>query len=201
MELIGAYDKKGNLIKIEERRDLLKEIEEYSKIHNDANFAVPVIYLMLKNSQDQFYVVKRGNKKENPFCYDKTVGGHITINESPYSNLYRETKEEIGVEILLTTPYYYQDLVNQTNTEKYAVVKQVDLDPWFKSVRKTKNNSSWVKRHRAYIFTGIYDGPISFEDNEAIDYKLFSKMDLLKEIEKKPHLFAADLEMLLKNYC
>jgi hypothetical protein len=26
-------------------------------------------------------------------------------------------------------------------------------------------------------------------------------MDLLKEIEKKPHLFAADLEMLLKNYC
>ncbi|MBS3073237.1 NUDIX domain-containing protein [Candidatus Pacearchaeota archaeon] len=199
-ELLQAYDRDGKLVKVQERKSLLKEIEDYSRIHGDANLAVPAIYLILTNSQGKLYVVQRGDKPENPNRYDKTVGGHVTKGETHVSTLYRETKEEIGSEVILTDLINFHDAIKQNDTKKYAIIRTIDFNPWMKSIRAVKNDTPWVKRHRVMIFAGIYDGDLNFVDGEATGFQLLPKHKLIQKMREDPSKFTDDLDSLLRNY-
>jgi len=99
-ELLHAYNQWGRIVKTQERSSLLQEIRDYSYKHGDANLAVETIYLVLSNSNGELYVVRRGDKPENPNRFDKTVGGHVHVGETAFSTLYREAREEIGVQVI-----------------------------------------------------------------------------------------------------
>ncbi len=89
-ELLNAFDAKGNIIKVEERKCLLDEIQENSYRTGDAHLAVEAIYLILFNSAGELLIVQRGDKPENPWLWDKTVGGHVKAGETFDATLYRE---------------------------------------------------------------------------------------------------------------
>lgn len=199
-ELLHAYDQKGTVVKTQERKSLLKEIEDYSRQHGDANVAVPAIYVILTNSEGKLYIVKRGDKPENPNRYCKSVGGHVTAGESHISSLYRETKEEIGADVVLTDIVGFHNAVREIDTTRYAVVRPIDFNPWMKSVRAVRAGEPWVKRYRVMIFAGVFDGPVEFDDGEATGLQLFSKEKLLQEMKATPNKFTYDLEVLLQNY-
>jgi len=200
IELLHAYNQWGQLVKTQDRETLLKEIRDYSYKHGDANLAVETIYLVLSNSNGELYVVRRGVKPENPNRFDKTVGGHVHVGETAFSTLYREAREEIGVEVILTDLLGYPQATQTINTTQFAVVRPIDYILWMKSIRHVKDGAPWVKRHKVTIFAGRYDGPVRFIDGEVIGMQLIPKNELLDRIKQSPDQFTYDLEVLLKNY-
>ena len=200
IELLHAYDQWGQLVKTQERDSLLEEIRGYSYKHGDAHLAVETIYVVLSNSNGELYVVKRGDKPENPNRYDKTSGGHVIAGETPFSTLHREAREEIGTQVILTDLFGYPQALQTTNTTQLAVVRPIDHVLWMKSIRYVKDGAPWVKRHKVTIFAGRYDGPVQFVDGEATDIQLMPKDGLLNRIKQSPDQFTYDLEVLLKNY-
>lgn len=200
MELLHAYDQWGQLIKTQDRETLLKEIRDFSYKHGDAHLAVETIYLVLSNLKGELYIVKRGDKPENPNRYDKTVGGHVYVGETAFSTLYRESREEIGVQVMLTDLLGYAQVVQAIDTSQFAVVRPIDYHPWMKSIRYIKDGEPWVKRHRVTIFAGIYNGLVKFVDGEAIGMQLIPKGELRERMKQSPDQFTYDLEVLLKNY-
>lgn len=200
-ENLNAYDATGNIIKLEERKKLLAEIQAYSRETGDVNYAVATIYVILATTNGDLFVVKRGDKPENPNMYDKTAGGHVVAGDSYIETLHKECQEEIGTSIVLAESHEdYHEKLNTTDLTKQAVVRQIDFQPWMKSVRAIKDGTPWIKRHRVMIFAGVYDGPVEFVDGEAIGLQLLSKEKLLKEMDENPENFTYDLGVLLQGY-
>jgi ADP-ribose pyrophosphatase YjhB (NUDIX family) len=199
-EVLHAFNKNGEIIKTENRKTLLKEIRDFSRANGDANWSVEVINLMLSNAKGDLYIVKRGDKDENPNMFDKTAGGHVAAGESYLSTLYREAREEIGVEALLTDMSGFPDACRHTDTSRFAVVRPVDYVPWMKSIRNVKEGKPWGKRHKVMIYAGRYDGDVKFVDGEATELLLIQKDHLLKKIDESPDCFTYDLKILLNRY-
>jgi isopentenyldiphosphate isomerase len=200
LELLNAFNAVGEFVKVDERKRLLQEIREYSNRTGDAPLAVESVYLMLCNSAGSLYVVRRGNKPENPWLWDKTVGGHVSAGESHATTVCREALEEIGTEVILTDIVNYPRDAERLDTEKFAVVRPIDFAPWLRSVRVVQNGEPWVKRHRSVIYAGRFDGIPQFKDGEAVEYKLWPKDDLLEVIQQHPTEYTYDLGVLLKSY-
>lgn len=60
----------------------------------------PVVHLHLFNSKGELYLQKRSIHKDiQPGKWDTAVGGHVDYGETISQALYRETKEELGIEI------------------------------------------------------------------------------------------------------
>lgn len=199
-EMIEVYDKEGNLVKAGEREDILNEIEKGSKEKQDVSLAVPIIYVILRNSEGKLYIVKRGSKPENPFMYDKSVEGHVKSGEDYDSAMQREVKEEIGAEVIIADMKDFHSKLRETDTKEYAVVRAVDFNPWMKSMRAVKDGEPWEKRHRVMIYAGVYDGPVEFVDGEAEGLQLLEKGKLLEEMNSSPEKFTYDLAILMRDY-
>ncbi|MBI5392936.1 hypothetical protein HZA96_03625 [Candidatus Woesearchaeota archaeon] len=200
IEYLGAYDHEGRLRKVRERKRLLEEIKTYSKKHNDANLAVRVVHLFLMNKMGELYIVKRGDKDENPFLYDKTLGAHMIHGEAYDIGLKRECFEEFELETAIVEPEAYKWVIKKTNLYEKAAITKIALDPWFKSVRKMKKEEPWVKRHRVQTYVGMYEGALRYLDGEAINLKMITLDNLEKEIISQPEIYTPDLVDLVSRY-
>lgn len=58
----------------------------------------PVVHLHLFNKKGDLYLQKRSMSKDiQPGRWDTSVGGHVSIGESPIEALAREAREELGL--------------------------------------------------------------------------------------------------------
>jgi ADP-ribose pyrophosphatase YjhB (NUDIX family) len=200
VELLTAYDRDGAPVKTAERTSLLAEIREYSLTHGDAPWAVRAAMLLLVNRAGQLYVVKRGDKPENPHRYDKTVGGHVTANETFSSALIRETREEIGVELIEANYVIFPELVGRVDTTRTAVVRPIDYLRWVRSERATSDGPTWIKRYQAMVYAGRFDGEVKFVDGEATGHQMMSLAALKQAVAASPQEYTYDLLWLIDRY-
>ena len=71
-----------------------------TECHSGSMLLHPVVHLHVIDENGSFYLQKRSmNKKIQPGKWDTAVGGHVDYGESIEEALYRETCEELGVEI------------------------------------------------------------------------------------------------------
>jgi ADP-ribose pyrophosphatase YjhB (NUDIX family) len=199
-ELLAAYDQTGRLLKVGERKLLLREMREYSQRSGDAPFAVETVFLMLVSSSAELYVVQRAQKTDNPWLLDKTVGGHVTYGESPASTLLREADEEIGVAVVLTTRESARDTIANLDTSRLAVAWEIAFDPWLESIRVVAAGEPWRKRHRATIYAGRYDGPVTFKDGEAASMEKIPLAAFPEVYAARRSEFTHDLGVLLERW-
>jgi ADP-ribose pyrophosphatase YjhB (NUDIX family) len=200
VELLTAYQEDGTVVKTAERKRLLAEIRAHSLEHGDAPWAVRAIMVLLVNRKGELYVVKRGDKPENPHRYDKTVGGHVVAGETFTSALLRETHEEIGVDLLEANQVTLPEIVERTDTMRTAVVRPIDYLSWMRSERATAEGRTWIKRYQAMIYAGRFDGELQFVDGEATARQLMSLPALAEAIAANPHAYTSDLPWLLDRY-
>jgi ADP-ribose pyrophosphatase YjhB (NUDIX family) len=200
MELLTAYDRDGTAVKTAERTSLLAEIRAHSLKHGDAPWAVRAAMLLLVNRDGELYVVKRGEKPENPHRYDKTVGGHVTANETFSSALIRETREEIGVELIEVNQVIFPEVVGSVDTTRIAVVRPIDYLAWMRSERATSEGPTWIKRYQAMIYAGRFDGDLNFVDGEATGHQRLSLPALKQATAAAPHEYTFDLQWLIDRY-
>lgn len=199
-EWLNAFAPNGKLVIVEERKRLIARIREQSTRDGDANLAVQSIYVMLCNSDGQLYIVQRSDKEENPFLWDKSVGGHVSSGETYSAALCREVEEEIGVRVILTDFERYPVDVERFDTKRFAVVRPIDFAPWLRSLRAVREGTPWVKRHRSMIYAGRFNGTVAFKDGEAMKCRLMHRQDLEAAIREEPEKFTYDLPAILERY-
>lgn len=67
--------------------------------HSGAKPLHPVVHLHIFNSAGELYLQKRSEHKDiQPGKWDTAVGGHVDFGEEVYQALFREAREELGVE-------------------------------------------------------------------------------------------------------
>lgn len=88
-ELFDIVDIEGNVTGNATRKEC----------HSGSFLLHPVVHLHLFNSSGELYLQKRSSKKLiQPGKWDTAVGGHIDSGEDVISALYRESKEELGID-------------------------------------------------------------------------------------------------------
>ncbi|MBF0427334.1 MAG: NUDIX domain-containing protein [Magnetococcales bacterium] len=209
-EWLHATDPNGNFVKIEERVALLKEIRDHSRLHGEAPLAVPVVHIILLTSDRQIRMVQRGNKPENPFLWDKAVGGHVVTSNPRLSqqdfddNARKEMAEEIGLnEVIIAQDdwHYHQGIQSGTlDLQKCAIIRRIDYDPWQGSVSRVQNGEPWLKRHNVVVYAGVFDGPFQFIDGEALDHRLITRAELMDDLLTSPWKYADGARIFMQRY-
>ncbi|MBF0192909.1 MAG: NUDIX domain-containing protein [Magnetococcales bacterium] len=209
-ELLHATNSKGKYVKTMERSKLFKEIRNHSRKHGDANLAVPVIHVLLTTSNKKIRLVQRGDKPENPFMWDKAVGGHVVTDKKslPRSafdeNAKKEMEEEIGISnvVIADDDMHYHKLLNSDKFEpkKQALIRMISHDYWQGTIAKVKDGEPWLKRSNVVVYAGVFDGPFKFMDGEAINQRTISRHKLMAEITQKPWLYADGARVFMQRY-
>lgn len=209
-EYLHATDCHGHYVKTEERIALLREIRDYSRYHGDAPLAVPVVHVILMTSQGQIRLVQRGEKPENPWMWDKAVGGHVVCEDTSLprqafdDNARKEMREEIGVnEVFIANDNFHYRRLLQTNSfdlEKVAVIRMIDYDPWQGAVSRVRDGAPWLKRHNVVVYAGLFDGQMRFVDGEARDHRLVNPHELMADILANPWHYADGARVFMQHY-
>ncbi|WP_130471791.1 hypothetical protein [Candidatus Magnetaquicoccus inordinatus] len=209
-EYLHATDRNARYVKSAERTALLAEIRDHSRHHGDAHLAVPVVHVILMHSNGDLRMVQRGDKPENPFMWDKAVGGHVvwddpTLPRAAFdANLRKEMAEEIGVDNLLlaSDPFHYRQLLaaGSVDLQHQALLYLLDLDPWQAALCRVRNGEPWLKRQYVATYFGLFDGPFRFIDGEAQAERRISKGDLLIDVLERPWLYADGVRVFMQRY-
>ncbi len=212
-EKLYVTDSHGAFISVEKRKEILPKLRECSYLHGDAGSAVMCVYLLLLTSKGELRLVQRsGDKKENPDLLDKSVGGHVSA-VCPFDQKYmqqifdmtlrRECAEEIGLDeiLMLKDNDFVEFIKNKEHCyEQYALITQLEHDPWYASLRTVKNGKAWIKRHNVAIYMGVFDGEFEFRDAEALVEKSIDLNDIDLSTFENNELYTKDLQQLIKKY-
>ncbi|MBF0125689.1 MAG: NUDIX domain-containing protein [Magnetococcales bacterium] len=209
-EWLHATDCHGAFVKTGERTALLAEMREHYHLHGEAPFAVPVVHVILLTSSGQIRLVQRGDKPENPFLWDKTVGGHV-VSDHPHltrqafdDNARKEMAEEIGVEnVTIATDDLHYHLLSRSKTldlQTGALIRMIDHDPWQGAISRVRAGEPWLKRHNVVVYAGIFDGPMRFVDREALDHRLVDRHALMAELQESPWKYADGARIFMQRY-
>ncbi|MBF0191197.1 MAG: NUDIX domain-containing protein [Magnetococcales bacterium] len=209
-EWLHATDRQGRFVKTEERTALLAEIRAHSRRHGDANLAVPVVHIILLTTSGLIRLVQRGDKPENPFMWDKSVGGHVVTDNPALTrqdfddNARKEIQEEIGVEevLIANDGLDYHRLVQSGAHDLHtrAIIRMIDHDPWQGSLSRVRGGEPWLKRHNVVVYVGVFDGPFRFVDGEALDHRLISRAELMDDLLANPWNYADGARIFMQKY-
>ncbi|GHT62699.1 NTP pyrophosphohydrolase [Bacteroidia bacterium] len=126
-----------------------------SECHSGSKVLHPVVHLHVFNSRGELLLQKRAMDKDiQPGKWDTSVGGHVDFGESVESALYREVREELGIEDF--TPEFLQSYVFESSIEKELV----------------------------YTYKTIYDGPFEFDKKEIDQIRFWSIAEIENDLGK-----------------
>ncbi|MEO5352272.1 MAG: NUDIX domain-containing protein [Magnetococcus sp. XQGC-1] len=209
-EYLHATDRLGHHVKTAARTPLLAEIRDHSRRHGDAPMAVPVVHVILMNSAGAIRLVQRGNKPENPFMWDKAVGGHVVWDDPALpraafdANVRKEMAEEVGLQdvILAADPFQFrQHLLSATiDFQSRSLIQLIDLDPWQGGISRVSQGEPWLKRQYVATYIGVFDGPFLFVDGEAQAERTISKRELMMDVQEQPWLYADGVRTFMQRY-
>jgi len=122
-----------------------------SQVHGNPDLLHAVVHLHIFNKQGKLYLQKRAKTKDlYPNYWDTAVGGHIASGEHLEQALIRETKEELGVDVIKT-------------------------DLLFRYVMKNNYESELI-----YSFKMVFDGPFNLNPEEISDGRFWTVFEIQK---------------------
>ncbi|MDR0611884.1 MAG: NUDIX domain-containing protein [Dysgonamonadaceae bacterium] len=126
-----------------------------NECHSGSKVLHPVVHLHVFNSQGDLLLQKRAENKDiQPGKWDTSVGGHVDFGESVEVALYREVREELGMEKFI--PEFLQSYIFESDVEKELV----------------------------YSYKTVYDGPFLFEKKEIDRIRFWSVSEIENNLGK-----------------
>ncbi|MCD4705218.1 NUDIX domain-containing protein [bacterium] len=200
-EILKIYNLKGKFLKNQERKKFYREIKKEFSETGQITKQVKRFTCLLMNSSGRIYLQKRSKlKKENSGLHDKTVGGHVTGNDTFNMTIIRECAEELGFPASILSKKEFDESISKTHLNIVALFRKVDYITNFKSTRIAKNNQKFIQPYINTTYIGYYDGPIKFIDGESSGIEVFSLKELEKKIKEKPEKFTEDTKFMIKKY-
>jgi isopentenyldiphosphate isomerase len=143
-EYFPLVDENGNVIGKASRQEC----------HAGTFLLHPVVHLHVFNAKGELFLQKRSEHKDiQPGKWDTSVGGHVDYGEETIHALYREAKEELGIEIL--NPVFLYQYIFRSEVETELV------------------NTYYV----------IYDGNINCDPVEISEGKFWKKEEILSHTD------------------
>lgn len=138
-------------------------------IHNDKTLLHRVVHLLLFNSKGKLLLQKRSMSKDvAPGTWDTSVGGHVHPGETIQEALKREITEEL--------------LLTNLNTKSL-----------YTYIHRNERESELVSS-----FTSIYDGSISFNDDEISEVTFWDTKTILEHL--KTDIFSNNFKDEFQRY-
>ena len=200
-EKLEIYNLDWNLISIEKRKDFYKEIKSEYKKKWKISKKVKSIRLILMNSLGRIYLQKRSNtKSENPWMYDKSVGGHVSAWDSFKLTAIKECAEELGFAATILKSNEFDKAVKTTDLNIIWIFKEIDYLETYNSTRISLDGTKIIQPHMTTIYIWYYNWPIKFIDWECAWIEVFSLKELKEEIKNNPNKFTEDLKFMINKY-
>ncbi len=156
VEIFPLVDPDGNVIGKATR----------AECHSGSKLLHPVVHLHYFNTQGQLYLQKRAAHKDiQPNKWDTSVGGHVDFGEEVEKALYREAREELGlqnIEPVFLFQYVYESAIERELVHVYCafsdIIPQPDLDEV--SEGKFWNVTEIISLIGNNIFTPNFEGEV-----------------------------------------
>ncbi|MBP6610581.1 MAG: NUDIX domain-containing protein [Paludibacter sp.] len=143
-----------------------------TECHSGSFLLHPVVHLHVLNSQGAIYLQKRADTKDiQPGKWDTSVGGHVDYGEEVETALFREVREELGIE---------------------------NFEPTFMIRYKFTSTQEAELVHSFYC---VYDGLIKPDPIEISEGKFWSFDEVYHQLGKNVFTpnFESELKMLLEK--
>ena len=202
-EIITAYEIRDPKIPMPMNRDEFykEQTKAYDKIGKTTKM-VEIIGLLLFNTNGQIILQKRSaDKGHNPGLIDKSIGGHIKFDDSPFYTLMVETVQELRIpSIVLYTEEDFKKTFQllKSYLDHIAIVRLLGQGDYI--LNRNIKGKNYKMHHRVHLFIGVYNGATKPVDKEASGTLYYDLPALKQEIKKRPDNFTDDLKMYLKKF-
>ena len=123
--------------------EMLPVVDEYGNVKaqasreychtNPSHPLHPVAHLHIINRKGEIYLQRRGAHKDLlPLYWDTAVGGHVSYGESILEALYRETREELGLQDFMPhwlCTYVFEGAAERELVNVFAAVGEYQIRP------------------------------------------------------------------------
>lgn len=150
----------------------------------------------LVNKEWKVYIVRRWVTQDSSGLYDKTVSWHMREWESNAETMKRELFEEVWVNAeVAKNEEEYRELKNKTDLTKKAILKIIDIDPWY-LVSVKKWDKIIEKAFNVSLFVWEYDWDLEFIDWEADEYRLLTLDEIISLVAEQKENFKITWSLL-----
>jgi len=147
--------------------------QELKSIAHQKGLLHRIIIAELIDSKGNWILVRQANDRQDPGQFVSPVGGHIQAGESEVDALNRETLEEVGI----------------TNFE----YKRVGQSVFNRFVNQRQEN-------HLFIVYEIYSDQIPVLNHESVEYKKFTKAELINAFRDNPENFGAAFHFVRNTF-
>lgn len=187
----------GQLEKKEAHERMRKEYFETGKVTTRHKH----VRLLLMTSMGRVILQRRSKwKGDNPGKWDKTIGGHVTEDDSYDLSILKECAEELGIPSTIVKEEEFSHTIKVTDLNVLAVLTKAKYLDNFQSVRADKNGAKWVEPNMTQFYIGYYDGAIRFIDKESCGIQVFTMEEITQEINENPDAFTDDVKYMINTF-
>lgn len=211
-ELLEIFDLNWNYIQKQERTEFYTEIKaEYDEKWIISRQVKRIVCMIITPSGNIILQKRSDDKNENPWMYDKSIGGHIAVMEKAKKenvylsqelsdlNMAKEWLEELAIPSYVTSHDLFIDALD-FDVERMAFITRIERIMWQKSVRIKQNWDKFIQPYISDIYMWYYNGHVRFKDAEASGLEYVDIDKLKRRILDKPKNYTEDLKFLIQRY-
>lgn len=147
--------------------------QELKSVAHQKGLLHRIIIAEMIDSKGNWTLVRQAADRQDPGQYVSPVGGHIQAGESEIEALKRETLEEVGI-----TDFEY---------------KRVGQSVFNRFVNQRQEN-------HLFIVYGIYSDQTPILNHESVEYKKFTKAELISAFRDTPENFGAAFHFVWNTF-
>jgi len=203
-ELLELYDMQEDLIRVDTRENIYREIEAEYQETGKITKQVRTVRAIIMNTRGRILLQKRSeDKKYNAGLYDKTLGGHCNHRQQSNLALVTELAEELEAPGFVCENADFLYNLKHINLKVIGMFKNLSYQPRWMSFRKG-NASRGVKDieqpFMSHFYFGVYDGRFTWADDEVRGMDSFTLEELTANIRDRPEIFTRDLHVMMPMY-
>ncbi|MFA6064590.1 MAG: NUDIX domain-containing protein [archaeon] len=200
-EMLKMFSDEGELLGEMEKKVFHETMRKQFAETGTANIRHRHVRLLLMTSNGRVILQRRSKwKGDNAGMWDKTIGGHVAGDDSFDLTMLKECAEELGIPATVVSKEEFEHTTKVTDLHVLAVLTKLSYLDNFKSKRKDSEGNTWVEPTMNQFYIGYYNGAIRFMDSESCGIQVFSKSELIKELEEAPDSFTEDIKYILEKF-